>query len=69
MPDSDFAHVHVTWADTPANRFIAAARVPLTLQPQLFGLWSIERVRVDPANLAHAMMVGASTQTILRRIS
>lgn len=46
--------------------FIKAARVPETLKPQEFGLWSIKRVEYDPI-LAH--LVGFRTQTVLRRMT
>lgn len=56
-------------AGQPRTRrmFLNAARVPLTLQPQAFGLWTIERY---PANeLVAAIMVGRASYTVLRRMS
>lgn len=41
-----------------------AARVPETLRPQTFGLWTISRVRVPPAERP---LVGFATQTRLER--
>lgn len=51
----------------PASKYIQAARVPLSVEPQLFGLWGIERV--DVIESGHFLMVGARQQTILRRIT
>jgi hypothetical protein len=48
---------------TPAA-FLEAARVPKTLQPQAFGLWTIERYNVETKDL---LWVGFPSITLLRR--
>lgn len=53
---------------TPAD-FIFAARVPLTLRPQSFGLWHIDRVdrNWDDATPLAQTFVGFDSMTVLRR--
>ncbi len=50
-----------------ARDFLDAARVPITLKPQSFGLWSIQRVAGLPAGVLG--MNGWNSQTILRRMT
>ena len=50
---------------TPAD-YLAAARVPDHLQPQTFGLWSIERHPVPPLE---EDWIGFPTITLLRRVT
>lgn len=49
------------------NDFVEAARVPLTLEPQEFGLWSIERRWMQSP--LERMFVGWPSQTVLRRMT
>lgn len=72
LPDSwrlsgTMAMLHVSWEPTRANAFVAAARVPDTLNPQRFGLWSIER-RQCQTDFDY-LLVGAWSQTVLRRVT
>lgn len=50
------------------GQFIAAARVPLSLPEQSFGLWTIHRKFFQPKSMDRAM-VGWPHQTILSRIT
>jgi hypothetical protein len=50
--------------ETPADRFLAAARVPLTLEPQAFGQWEILRQDLDGVS---AFVAGCRTMTVLTR--
>lgn len=53
--------------------YLAAARVPATLAPQSFGLWTIERITAPPgtpeSQALWKLYVGASSQTLLRRVT
>lgn len=53
-----------------AKRFLDAARVPETLQPQKFGMWTIERLAANelPAGVANSW-IGYPTYTLLRHYS
>jgi hypothetical protein len=51
---------------TPQDYFVAA-RVPLSLKPQVFGLWTIHRVFAQ--NELHRRMIGSQHQTLLYRVS
>lgn len=66
--------LHIAFADEvpgPSGQtrkfYLDAARVPLSLQPQTFGLWTIQRLPVN--ELVAAGRVGRSTYTLLRRVS
>jgi hypothetical protein len=52
-----------------ARIFLDAARVPATLQPQSFGLWTIERRLASQSILGEFDQVGWPEYTLLRRVS
>ncbi len=54
---------------TPAD-FLDAARVPDSLEPQEFGLWTIQRVRADESIMGELGWLGSRPHyTLLRRLT
>lgn len=53
---------------TPAD-YLKAARVPATVPPQTFGLWTIERRLAKDSILGELDLVGADDYTLLRRMT
>lgn len=51
------------------RQFLDAARVPRTLKPQTFGLWTIERLKDTQTPLAYMGWLGYPDYTLLRRVS
>lgn len=61
--------VHINFGDSQAQQLITAARVPLSLEPQTFGLWTIERraVKSLPDIVQAHLNVGWPSYTLLIR--
>lgn len=53
---------------SPAD-YLQAARVPATVAPQTFGLWTIERRLAKDSILGELDLVGADDYTLLRRMT
>lgn len=49
--------------------FLQAARVPVSIGPQTFGLWTIERRRAEDSILGEMGLVGWPDYTLLRRFT